>query len=251
MNSVIGQTLNHIKVHEPMSLIGTGQKPQQCFGALTLWFDHAAVVLRSPRRYNKPGLGDLLNCEQPCSSEPAITLCSHEEAEWLMQAIGIGWQKLPECGRLVLDAHATDHAMRIEFAPGNALWTHYREDLDGCWMVGADELGPTVTAIELTTPDAVFGWLLPKAPYSVLWNGQLWQDLATAWACVANRAPPDGRERLFRQLYCLRLAQHPNLLRRFAALRYPVRCHQQPWLAQQVEMIRSTASRQPRTRHRN
>lgn len=250
MHSIIGQTLNHIKVHEPMSLFGAGQKPLQCFGAVSLWFDHKAVVLRSPRRYSKPGLGDLLNGEQPCS-EPAVTLCSHEEAQWLMQAIGIGWQNLPRCGRLVMDAHSPDHGLRIESASGNALWMHFREDLDGCWIVGADELGPEVTAIELTTPDAAFGWLLPKAPYPVLWNGQRWQDLATAWACVAKRAPPEGRERLFRQMYCLRLAQHPNLLRRFAALRYPVRCNQQPWLAQQVETIRSTASRQSGTSHRN
>jgi hypothetical protein len=248
MNSVIGQTLNHIKVHEPMNLFCAGQKPQQCFGALSLWFDHNAMVLRSPRRYSKPGLGDLLNSEPP-RGEPAVTLCSHEEAEWLMQAIGIGWQNLPECGRLVMGAHSTDHGMRIEFAANHALWTHYREDLDGCWMVGADEVGPSVTTIELTTPDAAFGWLLPKAPYSILWNGQRWQDLATAWACAAKREPLERRERLFQQLYCLRLAQHPNLLRRFAALRYPVRCSQQPWLAQQVEMIRSTASRQPGTRH--
>jgi hypothetical protein len=249
MNSVIGQTLNHIKVHEPMSLPGVGQKPLQCFGALILWFDHHAVVLRSPWRYSKPGLGELLKSEP--RSEPAVTLCSHEEALWLMEAIGIGWQKLPECGRLVIGTHSTDHGLRIEFASGNALWTSYREDLDGCWMVGADELGPTVTAIELTTPDAAFGWLLPKAQYSILWNGQHWQDLATAWVCVAKRTPPDGWERLFRQLYCLRLAQHPNLLRRFAALRYPVHCHQQPWLAQQVETIRSTVSRQPGTSQQN
>jgi hypothetical protein len=186
MNSVIGQTLNHIKVHEPMNLFCAGQKPQQCFGALSLWFDHNAMVLRSPRRYSKPGLGDLLNSEPP-RGEPAVTLCSHEEAEWLMQAIGIGWQNLPECGRLVMGAHSTDHGMRIEFAANHALWTHYREDLDGCWMVGADEVGPSVTTIELTTPDAAFGWLLPKAPYSILWNGQRWQDLAPH-----GPAPPNG-----------------------------------------------------------
>lgn len=250
MNSVIGQTLNHIKVHESMSLFGAGQKPQQCFGALSLCFDHTAVVLRSPRRYSKPGLGEMLIGE-PLLGEPAVTLCSHEEAQWLMQAIGIGWQKLPECGRLVMDAQLTNHGLRVEFETGNALWMSYREDLDGCWMFGADELEPTVTAIELTTPDAAFGWLLPKAPYSILWNGQRWQDLATAWACVAKLAPLEGQERLFRQLYCLRLLQHPNLLRRFAALRYPVHCHQQPWLAQQLATIRSTDSRQPGTRHRN
>jgi len=249
MNTVIGQTLNHIKVHEPMSLSGVGQKPLQCFGALILWFDHHAVVLRSPWRYSKSGLGELLKSEP--RSEPAVTLCSHEEALWLMQAIGIGWQKLPECERLVNEVHSTDHGLRIEFASGNALWTSYRQDLDGCWVVGADELGPTVTAIELTTTDAAFGWLLPKAPYSILWNGQRWQDLATAWACVAKRAPLECQERLFRELYSLRLAQHPNLLRRFAALRYPVHCHQQPWLAQQVETIRSTAAWQRGTSQLN
>ncbi len=69
------------------------------------------------------------------------------------------------------------------------------------------------------------------------WNSRNWQDLTTAWLCADAPDLGANRDRLFQQLYCLRLVQHPNLLRRFAALRYPVRYGRWPWLAEQIAAI--------------
>ena len=91
--SCMGQSLNHIEVLERMLLPCVGnQRSVQCVGAVVLWFDDMAVFLRSALRYGKQGRGGFLYQQ---SVEPAITMCSHEEAQWLMQAIGVGWQRLP------------------------------------------------------------------------------------------------------------------------------------------------------------
>ena len=235
----MGQSHNHIDVLEPMLVPCVAiQPPVQCVGAVVLWFDVAAVVLRSALRYGKQGLGTFLDQQ---SVEPAVTLCSHEEAQWLMQAIGEGWHRLPGCGRPVISIHVASHVLHIEFDANQPLLITYREDLDGTWVFGSDGIAPMVATTTLTTLDAMFGWLLPKAPYPVLWNGKHWQDLATLWACTDKRTPIDDRDPLFQRLFCLRLMQHPNLLRRFAALRYPVHCQHDPWLAQQIETIRRAA----------
>lgn len=240
MNSAIGQTLNLIKAYENMRLFGAVTELQECFSAISLWFDSTAVVLRSALRGGKPGLDTVLT-GQPVD-EPTVTQCSHEEAAWLMQAVGTDWFDLSEPGCRFVVTHATACAYRLELACGVGQWLTYRTDLDGCWVLGDDTQGPTgpnITTAYLTTTDSAFGWLLPQAPYEVVWNGQRWQDLATAWACAEKRAPIANRDRLFQHLYCLRLMQHPNLLRRFGALRHPVYCHRQPWLAQQIEAIRA------------
>lgn len=231
----MGQSLTHIDVLEPMLLPCVGnQRSVQCVGAVVIWFDDTAVVLRSALRYGKQGLGAFLDQQ---SVEPSVTLCSREEAQWLMQAIGVGWQRLPSCGRTVITTHLAAHVLHIEFDAGQPLLITYREDLDGTWVVGGNGIAPVVTTVALTTLDAMFGWLLPKAPYSVLLHGQRWQDLATLWACTDKRTHIDDREQCFQRLFCLRLMQHPNLHRRFTALRYPVHCQHDPWLAQQIASI--------------
>jgi len=231
----MGQSLNHIDVLEPMLLpCVANQSSVQCVGAVALWFDDAAVVLRSALRYGKQGRGGFLDQQ---SADPTVTLCSHEEAQWLMQAIGVGWQRLPGCGRQVINTHLASHVLHMEFDTGQPLRIMYREDLDGTWVVGGDGSAPVVTATTLTTLDGMFGWLLPKAPYPVLLHGQRWQDLATLWACTDKRTPVEDRDHHFQRLFCLRLMQHPNLHRRFAALRYPVRCEHDPWLAQRIASI--------------
>lgn len=109
--SFMGESLNHIDVLESMLLpCVANQQPVQCVGAVVLWFDDAAVVLRSALRYGKQGLGTFLHKQ---SVEPAVTFCSHEEAQWLIQAIGVGWHRLPGCGRPVISIHLALHALQM------------------------------------------------------------------------------------------------------------------------------------------
>lgn len=63
-----------------------------------------------------------------------------------------------------------------------------------------------------------------------------------AWSCIDSPKFEADRNRTFRQLYCTRLLQHPILLRRFTAMRYPMRSTCRPWLAEQIEVLRRLIS---------
>ena len=100
-----------------------------------------------------------------------------------------------------------------------------------------------VGAIWLAGCKDAFGWLLPEAPYSLHWDGRPWQTLAKAWSCIDSPKLGAKRDRKFQRLYYMRLLQHPSLLRRFAAMRYPVRSNRSPWLAEQIEVLRFRIAR--------
>jgi hypothetical protein len=201
-----------------------------------LFFDSSAVVLRSKLRHGRPSLREAVMKER--SGVPAVTLCSHEEGEWLMQATGTSWRAIPTNRGKTTSIHWTGEKLIVELASSELMAISYREDLDAAWLIDADGCDPAIAAIELTTPDDAFGWLLPDSPYRIFWDGQDWQHLAVLWSCLEKRQAGQARGELFRRLYALRLRQHPNLLRRFAALRYPVRFQAKPWLAGQIEQIR-------------
>lgn len=242
-SSLIGQTLRRVRVLQPMRLVvpvdAGNQAPVgtlDCYGAVALIFGSSAVVLRSQLRHGRPALRAALRNER--SGWAVVTTCSHEEAQWLMQAIGTPWRAVPVHQGETTSVHWTGEKLIVELASSELLVISYREDFDAAWLIDADDCSPAVTAIELTALDGAFGWLLPESPYRILWNGQDWQHLAVLWTCLERRQAEEGREALFRHLYALRLSQHPNLLRRFAALRYPVQCRTRPWLAGQIEKIR-------------
>lgn len=156
-----------------------------------------------------------------------------------MQAMGTSWRAVPAHQGETTSVHWAGEKLIVELASSEVLVISYREDLDAVWLIDADGCGPAITAIDLATPEGAFGWVLPEAPYRIFWNGQDWQHLAVLWACLERRQAEEGLETLFQHLYALRLSQHPNLLRRFAALRYPVQCRTRPWLAGQIEQMRA------------
>jgi hypothetical protein len=237
LGGVVGQSVQRIAVHQPMWLPQTGV---QCYGAVTLWFDASALVLRSPLRYGKPRLAQAL---RPSSfGRPAATLCSHEEAHWLMQAIGPAWCDKPKEWRRLTAICANASALRLEGKELWPQWLTYREDLDAAWLWTAAVGGHDIGVIQLAGPQCVFGWLHPDAPYGLNWDGRQWPTLQTVWACAKAATPLVRRDRLFRRLYRLRLEQHPNLLRRFAALHYPVNCVADAWLTSQIGQVRSALS---------
>lgn len=157
-----------------------------------------------------------------------------------MQATGPSWRAVPASQGKTASVHWTGEKLIVEMASFELVVISYREDLDAAWLIDADGSDPAIATIELATPDDAFGWLLPDSPYRIFWDGQDWQHLAVLWACLEKRQAEEAGGKLFRRLYALRLRQHPNLLRRFAALRYPVRSQATPWLAGQIEQIRLT-----------
>lgn len=208
----------------------------ECYGAVAVFFDSSVVVLRSKLRHGRPSLREAMGNER--SGFSALTLCSHEEGQWLMQATGTSWRPVPTNQGKATSIHWTGEKLIVELASSQLVVISYREDLDAAWLIDADGWYPAIAAIDLATPDNAFGWLLPDSPYRIFWDGQDWQHLAVLWACLEKRQAEEARGELFRRLYALRLRQHPNLLRRFAALRYPVRFQAKPWLGGQIEQIR-------------
>lgn len=241
-SSLIDQKLKRVEVLQAQR-VSSGRANDQlhagkleCYGAVALFFDSSAVMLRSQLRHGRTSLREALVNEP--SGLSAVTLCSHEEGQWLMQATGTSWRAVPTNQGKATSIHWTGEKLIVELASSELVVISYREDLDAAWLIDADGCNPAIAAIELATPGDAFGWLLPDSPYRIFWDGQDWQHLAVLWACLEKRQAEEASGKLFRHLYALRLRQHPNLLRRFAALRYPVRFQAKPWLARQIEQIR-------------
>lgn len=240
--TLIDQTLKRIEVLHPMqaTLTDIGDpaltSKLECCGAVALIFDASTVVLRSPSRYGRPTLGEAL--ERARQGRPAVTLCSREEGQWLQHAIGASWRSAFAIQLRATGIHWTGERLIVELDTSELAVITYREDLDATWLIDADGCDAQVKAIEIASAGCAFGWLLPESPYRIFWNGQDWQHLAVLWACQEKRRREGSRDAVFRSLYAIRLRQHPNLLRRFAALRYPVNCKARPWLTSQIEHMR-------------
>lgn len=243
-SSLVSQNLQRVEVLQPQHVSSGGAGDQlhagklACYGAVALFFDRSAVVLRSKLRHGRPSLREAMGNER--SGFLALTLCSHEEGQWLMQATGTSWRPVPTNRGKATCIHWTGEKLIVELASSELVVISYREDLDAAWLIDGDGCDPAIAAIELATPDDAFGWLLPDSPYRIFWDGHDWQQLALLWACLEKRQAEEARGKLFRNLYALRLRQHPNLFRRFAVLRYPIHFQAKPWLAGQIEQIRLT-----------
>lgn len=239
---LIDQTLKRIEVLHPMQAILAGTSNEGltsklgCCGAVALIFDAGAVVLRSPLRYGRPTLGEAL--KRARLGRPTVTLCSREESWWLQLAIGASWRRAYAIQQKATGIHWTGERLIVELDSSELAVISYREDLDAAWLIDADGCDHQVKAIEIASPGCAFGWLLPESLYRIFWNGQDWQHLAVLWACQEKLHREGSRDAVFRSLYAIRLRQHPNLLRRFTALRYPVNCKAQPWLTSQIEHMR-------------
>lgn len=121
------------------------------------------------------------------------------------------------------------------------LWLTYREDLDGALQVGPAHWSYAVDQIVFDSVDEAFGWLAPRAPYGISAHQRHWPTLERylQWLSCMQRldspaslsmvpglvdadGSPTGLEQ-FEYGMQLKLAQHPNLKRRFLSIRYPVR----------------------------
>ncbi len=228
-----GQALRRVEVHDTTVIPKwDGLAGVRCFGAMALFFEHEAMVIRSPLRYGQPDLDTARQCLN--KAEASFSHCSHEEAKWLQQAIGRGWTSFP---------HRSPHALlqsaaRLLFVFGDYGWMlDYRPELDGL-LVWRDERVdlPKLDSLILRGPVDAFGWLLPESPYPVHWGGKNWPNLQTLWLKAVRTTDEPGQ--LYRELYRLRLNQHPNLLRRFKTISVRMRCPTRPWVARQLYAIR-------------
>lgn len=208
----------------------------QSFGAVDIWTADHAIVLRSTWRYSKPRLSTVVS--EHLSTSALVTLCSHEQANWLSSRLGPRWEPKPMQGQTIVAFHPSEPEVCLCSSDGQATWITYRADLDGSWFMTPAQNPFVVTAVQLGACGEAFGWLLPASPHRLRWDGCDWQDLATAWEVSRRRTPVADHVPLFEQMYRARLRQYPNLLGRFGALRYPVRCDHWPWLADRLNALK-------------
>lgn len=239
---VIGARVRHVMVHDVKAMYLADSVVLQCFGAVDIWTEDHAIVLRSQLRYSRPSLSSV-SAGSP-SNDATVTICSHEEADFLSGALGPCWEAKPMRSQVIAAFNPGESEICLRSSNGLNTWITYRADLDGSWFMANSPEPFVVDAIQLAGCEDAFGWLLPEAPYSLHWDGRPWQTLATAWSCIDKPKLGLDRDQTFKKLYFTRLQQYPNLFRRFAALRYPVRSIRSPWLAEQIEVLRFRFSKQ-------
>jgi len=224
------ERIDAIEAHET-AVLPVQQKGMRLFGALAIRLQSQSVVLRASLRYSHLRLDDSTKHRQPL-----ITLCSHEEAEWIKRSIARRWDPVRIHAPYAKTVEVSEGRLVIGSTDGASIGFQYRHDLDGGWVNLEDSQRP-VDVIRLTSTDGAFGWLLPESSYEVNCWGRTWPNLASLWRSAVKHAVDPGE--LYRHLYRLRLAQHANLYRRFQELKYPVRCANQLWLARQLYAMRS------------
>ena len=213
----------------------------QCSGAVDIWTEDHAILLRSQLRYSRPPLSSV-EAGRP-SSDATVTICSHEEADRLSSRLGPRWEPKLMGSQVIAAFDPIRAEVCLRSTDDQDTWITYRADLDGSWFMARSPEPLVVGAILLAGCDDAFGWLLPMAPYILHWDGWSWQTLGYAWSCIKSPKLGVDRDQMFRQLYCTRLMQHPNLLRRFMELRYHVECRANPWLAVQLTALQSDVFR--------
>ena len=240
---VIGARVRHVMVHDVRAMYLADGAVLQCSGAVDIWTEDHAIVLRSQLRYSRPSLSSV-SVGRP-SNDATVTICSHEEADFLSSWLGPSWEAKLMRSQVIAAFNPGESEVCLRSSNGLNTWITYRADLDGSWFMAKSPEPFVVDAIRLAGCDEVFGWLLPEAPYNLHWDGRPWQTLARAWSCIDTPKLGLDRDRTFQKLYYTRLQQHPNLFRRFAALRYPVRSTRSPWLAEQIEVVRMRITHGP------
>lgn len=238
---LIGAKVKHVMVHDSKAMHLSDGSVLQCSGAVDIWTEDHAIVLRSQLRYSRPPLSSV-EAGQP-SADATVTICSHEEADRLSSRLGPRWQPKLMGSQVIAAFDPVGAEVCLRSNDGQETWITYRRDLDGSWFMARSPESFVVESIRLAGCEDALGWLLPTAPYSLLWDGWTWQTLAYAWSCVSSTVFSAERDQMFRQLYCTRLMQHPNLLRRFMELRYHVECAANPWLAVQLTALQAEVFR--------
>lgn len=238
---LIGAKVRHVMVHDVRAMHLADGAVLQCSGAVDIWTEDHAIVLRSQLRYSRPPLSSV-EAGQP-SSDATVTICSHEEADRLSSGLGPLWEPKLMGSQVIAAFDPVQAEVCLRSSDGQDTWITYRADLDGSWFMARSPKPFVVEAIRLAGSEDAFGWLLPTAPYSLLWDGWSWQTLAYVWSCINSPKLGADRDQMFRQLYCTRLMQHPNLLRRFMAFRYHVECPANPWLTVQLTALQSEVFR--------
>jgi hypothetical protein len=112
------------------------------------------------------------------------------------------------------------------------IWLTYREDLDGAIQVAWAGWDHRITEVVVTEPDHAFGWLHPDAPYPICAKAREWPNIGryikwAHWEATRSQRDPHGDDggvllAIHEDALRMKFECHPQLARRFAAIRYPI-----------------------------
>lgn len=112
------------------------------------------------------------------------------------------------------------------------IWLSYREDLDGAIQMAWAGWHHQITEIVVSEPDCAFGWLHPDAPYPICAKAKLWPNMrryieSATWEATRGQRGPVRQNKgvvlaIHEQALRLKFEGHPQLARRFAAIRYSI-----------------------------
>ena len=112
------------------------------------------------------------------------------------------------------------------------IWLSYREDLDGAIQMAWAGWHHQIAEIVVAEPDCAFGWLHPDASYPICAKAKLWPNMrryieSATWEATRGQRDPFSQNQdvlltIHEEALRLKFEGHPQLARRFAAIRYPI-----------------------------
>ncbi len=99
----------------------------QRYGAVDIWTEGDAIVLRSSPLYRCPPLSS--GMAGRASTGATVTVCSHEEADHLSSRLSPRWEPMMMHSQVIAAFNPDEAAVCLRSSDGEATWITYSADL--------------------------------------------------------------------------------------------------------------------------
>jgi hypothetical protein len=134
----IGTKVRHIMVHDAKPVYLADGSVLQCSGAVDIWTEGHAIVLRSSPLCRCPPLSSAMAGR--ASTGATVTVCSHEEADRQSSRLSPRWESTMMRSQVIAAFNPTEPAVCLRSCNGQDTWITYRADLDGVWLMSVRSL---------------------------------------------------------------------------------------------------------------
>ena len=132
---LIGTKVRHVMVHDAKPVYLADGSVLQCSGAVDIWTEGHAIVLRPSSPYRCPPLSSaMVGRASTCAT---VTVCSHEEADRLSSKLSPRWEPMLVRDRVIAAFNPDEAAVCLRSCNGQDTRIVYRADLDGVWLMSA------------------------------------------------------------------------------------------------------------------
>ena len=124
-------------VHDVKAMYLSDGAVMQCSGAVDIWTEDHAIVLRSSPLYRCQPLSSAIAGR--ASTVATVTVCSHEEADRLSSRLSPRWEPMMR-SQVIAAFNPDEAAVCLRSCNGQDTWITYRADLNGVWLMSAGSL---------------------------------------------------------------------------------------------------------------